>query len=69
MSPSARALTPVSGVQNVIASGGLLTQPFGIVIASWTVLGTATENLTGHYQFLDGQAGNFPQRFYILRSP
>jgi hypothetical protein len=37
-------------------------------LASWTVLGTATEGPAGQYQFIDAPATN-RQRFYDVRSP
>ena len=42
-----------------------LTLPVG----SWTVLGVATENPAGQYNFTDPQATNNSLRFYEVRSP
>jgi len=36
---------------------------------TWTVIGTATEVSSGHYQFTDPQATNHPTRYYRVRSP
>ncbi len=38
-------------------------------LSSWTVLGVATENPAGQYNFADPQATNNLQRFYRVRSP
>jgi hypothetical protein len=37
--------------------------------SNWTVLGPATENPAGHYQFTDPGATNSAQRFYRVRTP
>ena len=36
---------------------------------NWTVLGQATENPAGHYQFTDSGATGFVRRFYRVRVP
>ena len=46
----------------------LATTNLALPLASWTVLGAATEFSTGAYQFTDAAAGN-QQRFYRVRSP
>jgi len=38
-------------------------------VAQWTVLGPPIEAPPGNYQFIDAQATNMPQRFYMIRSP
>jgi len=50
-------------VFNVLASTNLLLH-----LTNWTVLGTATENPAGQFQFIDTSAAN-KQKFYVVHSP
>ncbi len=46
-------------------AGTNITQQF----STWTPIGWATENPSGHYQFIDWQAGaSYPARFYRTTS-
>jgi hypothetical protein len=38
-------------------------------VADWTVLGNAVEVSPGQFQFIDLEATNEPQQFYMLSSP
>jgi hypothetical protein len=40
-----------------------------VPMVQWEVLGAATESPAGQFQFQDGQATNYPRRFYRLRTP
>jgi hypothetical protein len=35
----------------------------------WSILGPAVQYLSGHYEFTDPNATNYPQRFYRVTSP
>jgi uncharacterized repeat protein (TIGR03803 family) len=54
-----------SGSSNTVFATTNLTLPF----SNWTLLGLAPEVSSGHFQFTDPQATNYPQRFYRVRSP
>ncbi len=45
------------------------TTNLALPLASWTVLGAATEFSTGTYQYTDVQASTGQQRFYRVKSP
>ena len=45
------------------------TSDISLPLASWTVLGQATEYSTGLYQFTDTRSANNSERFYRVRSP
>lgn len=45
------------------------TTNLALPLASWTVLGAATEFSTGAYQYTDVQASTGQQRFYRVKSP
>jgi hypothetical protein len=47
----------------------LATTNASLPLNSWTVIGAATEDSPGHFQFTDSQTPNYPQRFYRVRSP
>jgi len=38
-------------------------------LTNWTVVGSVVEVSPGQFQFIDSQATNLPQRFYVIRSP
>jgi len=38
-------------------------------VATWSVLGPATEITSGQFQFTDSQAPSYPRRFYVVRTP
>jgi len=49
--------------------GVLATTNLALPLASWSVLGAATEISPGRFQFADLQATNSPRRFYRVYSP
>jgi hypothetical protein len=48
--------------------GVLATTNLGLSLTNWTSLGGVTEIAPGQFQFIDLQATNYSQRFYIVRS-
>jgi alpha-tubulin suppressor-like RCC1 family protein len=55
-----------NGTCTVLASTNV-----GLPINAWNNLGAALESpaSSGHFQFTDVQATNYPRRFYLIRSP
>jgi hypothetical protein len=49
----------------------LATTSLTNTLSTWTPIGSAVENPagSGHFQFTDLGATNFPQRFYRVTSP
>ena len=47
----------------------LVTTNLNVPFTNWSVLGSARELSSGHYQFTDPQAGGSPHRFYRVSSP
>lgn len=47
----------------------LATTDLTLPVASWTLIGTATEVSPGQFQFSDPQAGSFTRRFYRVTAP
>ena len=45
------------------------TTNVSLAFSNWAILGSATEVLSGQYQFIDSQATNNPQSYYRVRSP
>ena len=45
------------------------TTNVALPMSDWTALGPAIQLSPGTYQFTDSQGTNFPQRFYLVRSP
>jgi hypothetical protein len=52
-----------------VAGTVLATTDLSLSVSNWSTLGTATEVSSGWFQFTDPQATNYPQRFYLIRSP
>ena len=48
--------------------GGLAATNLNLPLTNWTRVGGVTEAAPGQFQFLDSQATNYPQRFYVIRS-
>lgn len=46
----------------------LLATNFPAISSAWQIVGTASEPSPGSYEFIDGVATNFNQRFYRIRS-
>jgi len=63
--PFQLSFTNLSGLPFTVLASTNVALP----LASWTVLGSAVENPSGHYQFTGPQATNNLQRLYGLRSP
>ena len=40
-----------------------------IPLTNWTALGTASQTAGNVFHFIDTGAKNYPQRFYLLRTP
>jgi len=57
--------TNLAGSTNEIFASTNVATPF----INWALLGTATENPQGTFNFIDSASGNFRQRFYRVRSP
>jgi hypothetical protein len=47
----------------------LATTNLASPISQWSTLGVPIEVSPGQYEFTDQEAPNYPQRFYIIRSP
>ena len=54
-----------SGATNTVFA----TTNLALAFSNWTLLGTATEISSGHFQFTDPQATTNSKRFYRVRSP
>ena len=59
------SFTSSPGLSFSVVATNNLTAP----IASWPVVGTATEGPAGHYQFTDPNAATNPQTYYAVRQP
>ena len=59
------SFTNTPGSVNTVFTSTNPATPF----ASWISLGTAMEGSPGQFQFTDGSAGSFKQRFYRVSSP
>ena len=57
--------TNIAGSTNEIFASTNVATPF----MNWALLGTATENSAGTFNFTDSTSTNFRQRFYRVRSP
>jgi hypothetical protein len=57
--------TNIAGSTNEIFASTNVATPF----MNWALLGIATENPAGTFNFNDSTSTNFPQRFYRVRSP
>jgi hypothetical protein len=57
--------TNIGGSTNEIFGSTNVATPF----MNWVLLGTATENPAGKFNFIDSTSTNFRQRFYRVRSP
>lgn len=57
--------TNIAGSTNEIFASTNAATPF----MNWALLGTATENPAGTFNFIDNTSTNFRQRFYRVRSP
>ena len=69
------AMMPGNGFQFIytntpgVAGTVLASTNVSVAASNWNTLGTATEILSGQFQFTDPQATNSSQRFYQIRSP
>jgi hypothetical protein len=57
--------TNLAGSTNEVFASTNVATPF----TNWGLLGTATENPAGTFNFIDSTSTNFHQRFYRVRSP
>ena len=59
------SFTSTPGLSFSVLATNNVTAP----IATWTVVGTATESPAGHYHFTDPNAATNPQTYYTVRQP